>query len=430
MNKIIIILYCCICGVQGLFSQKYLTKEQAWEDIDEYFETIAKYHPNMYWHSSEKEVDAYIMKIKKRIRDSVSIGEMMIYLSHSNYLFDEHTNMAFRAYKAVQTDYIFPEIEYRNGQVFFRKNHLKIDAINSIPVDSILAWQMELFGSDYNQSSRQLIVSYSREFQGAINDCDIYPPYKVSVKTKAGEDSMIMSAGINKLLIEARVKESFLYNEKYKFELYPREKIAIIRYNEVFSREDYPEIDSLLYSFFRNCKKEHIQYLFFDVSRNGGGYDREFSMFFPFLKMDKNKCYRREIEVKEQVYWEDFCIDRQRQPQVAGIIPFKGKVFVYQSVMSYSAAPDFCAVMKAVSCAILVGTETGTGIPLYAASREFNLKNSRLAYHVSTKLYKSESPRLPRTPEGYLLPDIEYPFLTDRLLNVEDCKKIIEKSKH
>ena len=49
-------------------------------------------------------------------------------------------------------------------------------------------------------------------------------------------------------------------------------------------------------------------------------------------------------------------------------------------------------------------------------------------FMVSTRCVKDENPKLLRTPEGDLLPDIEYPMLIERLLNVEDCRKIIEKA--
>lgn len=429
MVKIWIIIIFCF-NISDIFSQTYLTKEQAIEDVDEYFETIAKYHPDTYWHSSKEQVDTYIMKIKKKCRDSITVGELMLYLAHSHNLFDVHTSMDFRPYLRIHTDYIFPEVEYKNNKVYLKESGLKINSINSVPIDTILEWQMDLFGSDCHRTYIEFMFSVSGEFQRSINDWNIYPPYKVSVKTSIGKDSVIILAGENRLLADIRVKNSFLYSDyKYKFELYPEEKVAIVRYNDVFWREDYPEIDSLLNSFFLNCKKNDIQYLFFDVSRNTGGYDREFCMFFPYLRMKKGERYKREICAYKKgtlgLYWENADFHDKGSKSEKKVV-FNGKIYIYQSIFSTSAIPDFCAIMKVLANATLVGTETGSGIPLYAGSKSFNLKNSKLGYMVATKLYKSELPRLPRTPEGYLLPDVEYPFLTERLLNVVDCKKIIK----
>lgn len=125
------------------------------------------------------------------------------------------------------------------------------------------------------------------------------------------------------------------------------------------------------------------------------------------------------------LYWENADFHDKGSKSEKKVV-FNGKIYIYQSIYSTSAIPDFCAIMKVLANATLVGTETGSGIPLYAGSKSFNLKNSKLGYMVATRLYKSELPRLPRTPEGYLLPDVEYPFLTERLLNVADCKKIIK----
>ncbi len=110
------------------------------------------------------------------------------------------------------------------------------------------------------------------------------------------------------------------------------------------------------------------------------------------------------------------------------IKPFRSNVYVYQSFYTQSSAPDFCACMKVLANAVLVGTETGSGLPLYGGGEVFHLPNIGGEFTVSSHYNKDEYPKLPRTPEGYLLPDIEYPMLTERLLNVEDCRKIIEKA--
>lgn len=427
MKKILaIILYSCFC-TNILFSQVYLTKEQAWEDIDEYFATIAIHHPDMYWHSSKTDVDAFITWIKNKCRDSMTVGEFALYMGHSHHLFDTHTSMDDWTHLSIRTDKVFPEIEFLDGKIYLKENRLQVDSINSISVNRILSWQLEVFGGDWSRKYLEFYLSANGEFCRSVNDFDIHPPYRVSVLTKEGKDSVVILKGMDRSYWEEYCKNKTGKEEPYGFELYPLAGIGIIRYNDIFWREDYPEADSLLHRFMLDCREKRIRYLFFDVSRNTGGYDREFSMFFPYIRMNRRKCYQREIETKKKIYMDAWCGNNKEQPNIK---PFNGKIFVYQSIYSQSGTPDFCAIMKTLADAVLVGTETGSGIPLYTSAQHFNLKNSGLEYRVSTKLWKSESPRLPRTSEGYLLPDIQYPFLTDRLLNVEDCKIIIEKSKH
>lgn len=176
-----------------------------------------------------------------------------------------------------------------------------------------------------------------------------------------------------------------------------------------------------------------IKYLFFDLSRNRGGYYRGFDYFWPYINWKKGATYSVEVTAKEdgriENRWESLNFDNKR-PKIKGAKPFKGDVFIYQSYYTTSAAPDFCATMKALAGAVLVGTETNDGIPGYGyTSNTFYLKYSGVAATMSTRFFKSESPQLPRTKEGRLLPDIAYPFLKDRRLSVEDCKKIIELNK-
>ena len=47
-------------------------------------------------------------------------------------------------------------------------------------------------------------------------------------------------------------------------------------------------------------------------------------------------------------------------------------------------------------------------------------------FTVSYCYWKEEFPKLPRTIEDFLLPDIEYPWSVEHRLNIEDCKKIIK----
>lgn len=420
-----IILYNCLC-INVLFSQTYLTRQQAWEDIDEYFATIAKYHPNMYWHSSEEEVNDYISWIKRKCRDSMTVGEFNLYLCHSLHLFDEHTGINNVVYMPLRNDKIFPGIEYSNGKVFLKGCQLPIDSINSVSINKILAWKMELCGADWSTKYLNYVISKDYVFSCCVNDFDLQAPFRVCLRTPNGRDSVVLLEGEDNPNLKNSTRHETVEEKPYHFELYPRERIGIIRYNEIFWVEYYPEVDSVVSRFFQDCNKQRIKHLFFDVSRNGGGYGRQFCMFFPYLRMSKSECYQRDIRTKTERYWDCCQVDSQK----TGIKPFKGKIYVYQGLFSQSGTPDFCAIMKVLAKATLVGTETGSGIPQYTTGWLFNLKHSGLECRVAKEQWISERPRLPRTPEGYLLPDVEYPVSQEHLLNVQDCRKIIEKAKN
>ena len=133
-----------------------------------------------------------------------------------------------------------------------------------MPVDSILDFLKVNFGADISMRWFESIVCINHEFQTSVNDCGIYPPYKVTGKTKENRDTLVILDGIDKKILEEETIFTREWNDPYPyhFELYPEEKIAIIRYNEVFRKSNYPEIDSLLNNFFQKCRKNNIRHLF------------------------------------------------------------------------------------------------------------------------------------------------------------------------
>lgn len=416
-----------ISAINYSYSQN-LTREQAEEDIHAFFNQVAAYHPDMYWHTPKSVVDSFISQIKIMIAgDSVPPGVVAYWLSHANHFFDNHTGFE-RHNATIKTDKVFPEVDYKGNKVFFKGTSLKINTINNISADGLMDWQKKLYGCDESQRYMEYMLSMPGEFQRSVNESLLYSPYKIMATDSLGKDSLITCFGEDNTKLEEKRKVAFIFekNKPYGFEIYPKEKIAIIRYDEVFWNEDYPEIGRLISDFFRNCRKKKIEYLFFDISRNSGGIISQFKIFFPYLPLDKNKCYILYSVGKNGKEYEEVINAHDQELKKSHKVPFKGAMFIYQSYFSKSAAPIFAAAMKVLGNAKLVGKETGSIFPVYSCSRSFYLPHSGYEYTVSEKLYRSEFPKLSRTSEGFLLPDIEYPFLTERRLNVEDCKKIIE----
>ncbi len=415
--------------INSLFGQTTLTKREAVEDIYHYFDTIKFYHPNMYWHTPKSVVDSCIEDMIGKCYDSMPVYQLCYLLARAQGLWDDHTGLNGRWYKGVNTERVFPKIYFKDHKIYLEDNDLEIITINSVPVDSILDYLKMNYGADVSMRWLESMICINYDFQGSVSDCGIYPPYKVAGKTKENRDTLVILDGID---IEILLEEENIFAREwndpypYHFELYPEEKIAIIRYNEVFRMSDYPEVDSLLGNFFQGCHKNNIRHLFFDVSRNEGGYTRHFTMFLPYIAMDKKKSYRRTIIEPNNEFTEILELKSIFPEGTKGVKFFKKNIYIYQSFYSQSATPDFCACMKVLTNAVLVGTETGSGLPLYATSKPHYLPNSGIRFNVSNYYWKDEFPKLPRTKEGFLLPDIEYPWSVEHRLNIEDCKKIIK----
>ena len=103
------------------------------------------------------------------------------------------------------------------------------------------------------------------------------------------------------------------------------------------------------------------------------------------------------------------------------------KLYLVPETDDTSLRRNEAAMLKAMAHATIVGTESGrVG---YLSAKHYTLPHSQRQVFIPDMLYEEESPALPRTADGRLLPDIPYPFLVDRRLGVEDCLKIIELNK-
>ena len=408
-------------------SAQTLTREEAIEDIDYFYNMFKYHHPNLYYYTSQSIIDSCIEDFKSKCYDSMPVADFRYHFSHLNYLFDWHSGYSIRQHGLTTSDRLFPRVYFQDHKVRLVENDWEVLSINSVSVDSIVARVRMNFGAEVSRRYFEFLICLRYEFQGGVIDFGFdKPPFTVKCRTLENRDTTVVLEGETKESL--RIAQEAFYKDWHqcRFELYPEDKIAIIRYGGVFRKESFGGIDTLLNNFFQDCCRQDIRHLFFDVSRNDGGYLRGFSYFFPYLRINRKKSYQYRVEDYDWEYEQ--ILDGKAIKSRNGIRPFKGNLYVYQSFYSQSSTPDFCACIKVLADAVLVGTETGSGLPLYGVYKTFHLPNTGDEFTVSANCFKDEYPKLPRTPEGYLLPDIEYPMLIERLLNVEDCRKIIEKA--
>ncbi|MDE6451962.1 MAG: hypothetical protein K2L23_06715, partial [Odoribacter sp.] len=335
-------------------SAQTLTREEAIEDIDYFYQTLKSHHPELYCFTPQSVVDSCIEDFKSKCYDSMPIADFRYHLSHLNYLFDYHTGYMYRQYRPTKTDRLFPQVYFQDHKVRLVKNDWEVLSINSVPVDSIVACARMNFGADFNRRDFEFIICLRHEFQECVTDFGFNrPPFMVKCRTSENRDTTVVLEGETRASLN---NSQYAKDRKiYDFELYPEDKIAIVRYSEVFGKEEIPNFDVRLDDFFRNCREYGIRHLFFDVSRNIGGYDRGFMFFFPYLQTGRKKSYQRLIVERNQQYREILEGEMVQPPK--WVKPFKGNVYVYQSFHTGSAGPDFCACMKVLADAVLVGTE-------------------------------------------------------------------------
>ena len=465
MKKIEIVCLLClmvsVVSAQSIFDKDCYTKDEAGSIIDFYFNSLEEWHPNLYYYHPKEKFDSCIIALKAQCYDFISKTELRRLISHTKYLHDEHSGTEWRFGKPFISEYVFPRIYYKDRKVYLESNDVEIRTINSVPVESFSAYLRRNFGADVVDDYFGLLMTLNREFCMGVNDFDIHSPYRIEGVIHGRDTSFSLVGDKTEFMYKDNSSPMLIFDSEIDAEA----KIAIAHYNSMekfwSDFKGHRSMIERIRRFFRECRKNRIQHLFIDVSKNGGGYGVLNNFLLMFLPIDKDKTYVRlsnevvtpnyvkiriekvsydtikqsriqfqkrlrqeDNSVYELMYDEEGCKKAIRKKEIR-IKPFKGQIWICQSPNSQSATPGFCAAAKVLTNAILIGTPTGSGLPLFGSN--VTMGNERLfRYTVSRTFYKEESPQLPRTKDGRLLPDMEYPMPVTCWLNIEDCKKIIE----
>lgn len=405
------LLFSFLINFQIVYAQKRISSNEAKADIDTYYESIKKVHPNMYWHTTAKIIEDHIDSLKRQCKDSIDIGTFSYLLAQSNHFFDYHTKCPLSG--EISTDIFLPSVEYRTSGIFWENQRIK--SINHIPVEKIISQIKKCIGADVPLETGCFELNHSIWGQKVMAYMGLRPPFELRM---FNTDSLYKLEGIS----YAELKQQQTLNKPtYSFECFPENSIAIIHYNQCIMNK-FQEFEHFLKNSFADIQKNDIKYLFIDVSQNAGGNSNTSTKFLKYLYFTKRKKYVLLGKVKN-----DRNQLRKEKSRIivrasSGENKFRGTIFIFQSYATRSAGPFLGEFLKSMSRAILVGTETEATVPAYSNALWQRLPFSGLKYGVSQDYYYKERSKIPRSEIGGVLPDITYPFVE---LKLEHCLNII-----
>lgn len=258
--------------------------------------------------------------------------------------------------------------------------------------------------------------------------------FRVQYKKPAGETTSAIVNSEFKINIDCKSltgkEESKLLSLQY-----PALNTAVLTI-QTFSEEDLLNskfiFSAFLDSAFTDIKQKKINSLIIDLRGNGGGRDVYGALLYSFIT-DKSFRYYSKLQTSTKV------LTKAEHPNLAVQIPksnsFTGKLYIITNGLSFSAATEFCSIVKSNKRAIFVGEETG-GTYCGNTSGEFIkviLPFSKITVPIPTTKYIMAVTDTKNTDRGIIPDYFTKPTIWD-LLEKKDVQldlaiKIAEKNK-
>lgn len=411
---IIFILLFVLSGSGRIMAQSTISYEEACADIDYYFWRIDLVHPDMYWHTPKQVVDSFITALKERLPERVSVNQLGYELQQSNHFWDYHTGIYFYP---KGKEKVFPMTDLCPEGLFLEGK--KILSVNNVEVGEIYRVLNNMKGCDMPLPTFFYYYNCSPAVSIAMYGLGIRSPFRVVYE--GGEVGEVEGVFLGDLQYSGQNE-----GKPYDFRCYPADSIAIIYFDECI--HELKELDVFLAQTFHEIREAGIKNLFVDVSRNPGGTSRAADLFLKYIRFNRKKQQKIWLKKGKVSGEKKICSKFYYPPEQANA--FEENIFIYQSYATRSAGTWLVEVLSAVSRAVIAGTPTEATLPVYIDGDVYQLPNSKFYFQISKKFIYKEKISIPRTKWGGLLPAIEYPFLKDRRLNVDDCKKIIELNRN
>ncbi len=459
MRKLIIIPLFWVFANNG-FSQTYIGKNKAIEDIDYFFRQAEEIHPDLYFKISKNDLQDKILDLKKSIKDSISIDEFSKQLSALvNLIGDAHTNISISKHlrkKYYQEKTRLPFAVKISGNTFY----VSKPETEKLKEGDIIIAINNINSTDLNKLTRYVVCdieSQKSKFLEKYFSYYFFIEYEISdsINVTVNRNGKIMTT---ELMLNNHQKK----NKKLKkYELFRvNDTIAILKINS-FTNINKKHYKNFLDSIFNELSNDkNITTLVIDLKNNGGGNTSYGTMLFPYINVTTYRLHQKyEIKTSRPVkkYFRKIYIKWYMYPlyplayfskmgriyffKKNGAITsiatkegrlkpqsnaFKEKVYVLTSTGTYSAAADFVYAFAYAKHGKIVGDTVGQPYSGYIDRIPVTLPNSKLWGGVSFKRYEyvganennkhqGISPDIYFDPDGYKIDTNLYNNLINKI---------------
>lgn len=420
MKQQIIILSVILLGVySNCYAQKKISRKDAIEDIDFFFEQAEQIHPNLYFNISKEELNNKLLTVKEQLDDSISIDDFSLKMTTlANLMGDGHTNIypsknLRDRYREENTQLPF-RVNVSNNKIYVASSQTAklisndiILSINNVPAPELLALKKLVNGDIANQKIRKLSHYFSYYLFIGYGYSD---SLNITVERKGIKKHLSVN------LFKPGKRKA---KEKYTFR-FLNDTTGLLTIN-TFSGINKGEYLHFLDCTFNNIHQKQINTLLIDLTKNGGGNSYYGEVIFPYINVEKyrfNQKYFIKTSKPEKKYIRKRFVKWYYYPlypfvslsKMGRILLFKksgsiteialkdtylnpvansfnGKVYVVTSNNTYSAAADFVSAFKYADRGLMIGDTVGQPYSGFIDKIPFKLPHSGLQGGVSFKKY-------------------------------------------
>lgn len=416
------------------------------KDVRYFFQTLRELHPDPYARISKDSFDLLETKILEECNKMRNVKDLNMALMRCNQHFDGHTRCRVLSDFSKRIPALDFPIEVRNDSIYWRPSGELVISLDTFASVRYLEEVKKMISYDLFPENKN--IQYANYYYFCLLN-NSQPPRYID----------LYNLETQTIRRQTFIRSDSVYNggrqpKIYEFKYFPEDSIAIFQYNTSVM-DNFKQFQDTIHSFFDTIEKSAVKYLFIDVRKNGGGSDLVHQPIYGYFQFKSNSI-EREFEwtsrgkrwtlkkllnssyvegQKRQVwkeiiqtYWNADKIIKNDHLSWERHEGYDKDVFILQGINTFSAAYNFCWVMRlAVPDCLLVGTAVGQCNPVFGNMVLMQLPNTKIPFTVasSRSLYKYHLLQ----ENGFLKPDIPYSFQREDTVLLDELKQIINFKK-
>lgn len=399
--------------VSGGYSQIYISKQDAIDDLDFYHKNLMEIHYDPFLYVEKDNYFAEVEKIKSGIKDSIKFQDFILSLySLSGMMEDSHSSPALQQFKIkdeLKKKQFFPYRTILENDKLYVSNETslnsgipagsEITAINDTEVGPILKNYQKLIGG---------IPEYKKEMTSRflfnfLYYSNIKAPFNIEYTEPSGKKGeKLIAEGIDHTngIILAMPK----FKEGNYFEVL-NNKVGYIKFSDMSGSID--EWIKMLKTAFAEFKEKNIQHVAVDIRENAGGNSLFGEVLFGFLtpkeyqlqgyrKWKVSQQYKDHLlangnNTHEYLQKENGSVwERAGCEPAVSLMPvtdkFQGQVFMITGPFTFSSGNMVADGAKQYQIARLIGEPTGENTTDFGESYSLTLPKTGVVMNLTTSM--------------------------------------------